>query len=63
MAVMSEYKDVVLAFGESDEYRCVRDTLFWQCRVADCSFLIRQASSLYNRRRRYVPGIVNNASS
>jgi tRNA(His) guanylyltransferase len=23
MAVMSEYKDVVLAFGESDEYRSV----------------------------------------
>ncbi|ORY31282.1 putative tRNA guanylyltransferase [Naematelia encephala] len=34
-SVMDEYEDVVLAFGESDEY----------------SFLIRRQSQLYNRRR------------
>ncbi|WVF67913.1 hypothetical protein IAT40_002675 [Kwoniella sp. CBS 6097] len=33
--VMDEYKDVVLAFGESDEY----------------SFLLRRSTKLYNRRR------------
>jgi len=33
-AVMNEYKDVLLAFGESDEY----------------SFLLRRSTSLYNRR-------------
>ncbi|KAH8118188.1 tRNAHis guanylyltransferase [Phellopilus nigrolimitatus] len=33
-AVMDEYKDIVLAFGESDEY----------------SFLLRRSTSLYNRR-------------
>ncbi|OCF45660.1 tRNA(His) guanylyltransferase [Kwoniella heveanensis CBS 569] len=33
--VMDEYKDVVLAFGESDEY----------------SFLLRRTTKLYNRRR------------
>lgn len=49
MAVMSEYKDVVLAFGESDEYRYVLAAT-----MADYSFLIRQGSSLYNRRRKYV---------
>jgi len=32
--VMNEYKDIVLAFGESDEY----------------SFLLRRSTSLYNRR-------------
>jgi len=31
MAVMSEYKDVVLAFGESDEYRCASDHVLWEC--------------------------------
>jgi tRNA(His) guanylyltransferase len=33
-AVMAEYKDIVLAFGESDEF----------------SFLLRKSTSLYNRR-------------
>ncbi|KAI0035704.1 tRNAHis guanylyltransferase [Vararia minispora EC-137] len=33
-AIMEEYKDAVLAFGESDEY----------------SFLLRRSTSLYNRR-------------
>lgn len=32
MAVMSEYKDVVLAFGESDEYRCVSAHLLRELR-------------------------------
>ncbi|ODN99632.1 hypothetical protein L198_03476 [Cryptococcus wingfieldii CBS 7118] len=35
-AVLEEYKDVVMAFGESDEY----------------SFLLRREAKLYNRRRR-----------
>ncbi|OCB84793.1 tRNAHis guanylyltransferase [Sanghuangporus baumii] len=34
IAVMNEYKDIVLAFGESDEY----------------SFLLRRSTQLYNRR-------------
>ncbi|WWD20780.1 hypothetical protein CI109_105257 [Kwoniella shandongensis] len=34
-SVMGEYKDVIMAFGESDEY----------------SFLIKRSSKLYNRRR------------
>lgn len=53
--VMDEFKDIVLAFGESDEYRCA----CYAClHVIDrhpslpllCSFLFRKSASVYNRR-------------
>ena len=59
-SVMDELGDVVLAFGESDEYRwvCFRarrriEDLRGRAKLTD-SFLIRRASQLYNRRRRCV---------
>jgi tRNA(His) 5'-end guanylyltransferase len=51
--VMGEYKDIVLAFGESDEFRYER----WRCLInhSRCpipvaSFLLRKSCTLYNRR-------------
>lgn len=55
---MEDMGDVVLAFGESDEYRSVQSTSL-KCQaclliLVKCSFLIRRASQVYNRRRRWV---------
>jgi tRNA(His) guanylyltransferase len=48
---MEEYDDIVLAFGESDEFRCVLVGLKCTLRSTLCSFLFRKSTSLYNRRQ------------
>lgn len=54
--VMDEYPDVVLGFGESDEYRSVCGSQPIPCRMLKSifrsfsSFLIRRAATLYSRR-------------
>lgn len=45
--VMTEYKDIVLGFGESDEYRQVYKS---QISLIQ-SFLLRRSTALYNRRQ------------
>ncbi|KAK4689255.1 tRNA(His) guanylyltransferase, partial [Tremellales sp. Uapishka_1] len=52
--VMEELKDVVLGFGESDEYRWVAERESNDESIAEqqYSFLIRKSSNLYSRRRR-----------
>ena len=51
--VMREFKDIVLAFGESDEYRgspaCFH-MMRTRHRIARFSFLFKKSSALYNRR-------------
>lgn len=52
-AVMDEFPDIVLAFGESDEFRSVRgDNPIEHC--ANSSFLMRRTATVYGRRRRQV---------
>ena len=50
--VMEEYPDIVLGFGESDEFRSVFPTTassaFWTDNAV--SFLLRKSTDLYNRR-------------
>jgi tRNA(His) 5'-end guanylyltransferase len=50
---MEEYKDIVLAFGESDEFRCVFLRQARPCHPINSSrsFLFRKSTSLYNRRQ------------
>lgn len=50
---MNEFKDICLAFGESDEYRCL-SRLFQSCYtslICTYSFLFRRSTALYNRRQ------------
>lgn len=50
-AIMDEYKDIVLAFGESDEFRCAfTHQLPLSLTDPGCSFLLRRSTQLYNRR-------------
>lgn len=49
-SVMEELRDVVLAFGESDEYRSAQLSRLRKV-LNRVSFLIRRSSNLYNRRR------------
>ena len=59
-SVMKEFSDVVLAYGQSDEYRCgtmcikVYEPMF---RISfkhsfACSFVLKRDSNLYRRRAR-----------
>ena len=51
--VMNEFKDIVLAFGESDEYRYGSRDYITSCATTDrhtSSFLFRKSTTLYNRR-------------
>ena len=48
--VMNEFKDIILAFGESDEYRCVC-VLIKRKRTHHLSFLFRKSTQVYNRRQ------------
>lgn len=52
--IMNEFKDIVLAFGESDEYRSAEAVLL-VCRslltVVLCSFLFKKSTQVYNRRQ------------
>ena len=53
--VMSEYPDIILAYGESDEYRYAF-TKSKNCKSSALtslySFLLRKSTTLYNRRSR-----------
>lgn len=53
-AVMSEYPDIILAYGESDEYRCVcvPDPTKSSTLTSFNSFLLRKSTTLFNRRSR-----------
>lgn len=50
--VLNEFKDIVIAFGESDEYRLV--FFQWMFDLCLClkilSFLFRKSTQVYNRR-------------
>ena len=54
--LMEEYPEIVLAFGESDEFRSVPYSpsfwyLFLNTTTQTRSFLLRKSTSLYNRRQ------------
>jgi tRNA(His) guanylyltransferase len=59
-AVMREYPDIILAYGESDEYRCAcvyeraNFAIYTKRSVLSSlySFLLRRSTTLYNRRSR-----------
>lgn len=51
--VMKEFKDICLAFGESDEFRCLSPLSLFRYISYICtySFLFRKSAALYNRRQ------------
>lgn len=49
--IMTEYKDIILAFGESDEFRYRLHNMVVEVPLKlALSFLLRKSTSLYNRR-------------
>ena len=64
-AVMAEYKDIVLAFGESDEYRYahITPTALHFLDIYYNSFLLRKTTSLYNRRHAKIVSTLTHHSS
>ena len=52
--VMEEFSDIVLGFGESDEFRCLAffacNGIRINCTVSSDSFLLRRSTTLYKRR-------------
>jgi hypothetical protein len=51
-AVMEEFGDIVLGFGESDEYRYVAEETCIDMYLTFLSFLMRRQTNVYGRRRR-----------
>lgn len=59
ICLMREFSDIVLGFGQSDEFRYVyliRDTPIPQSSFV--SFLLRKSAALYNRRRSKITSIL-----
>ena len=61
ISLMREYPDIVLGFGQSDEYRYPNSTTQLKS-VLNCrspiSFLLRKSAVLYNRRRSKLTSIL-----
>ena len=58
-AVMQEYPDVVLAYGQSDEYRySLPSDLPRRHTTTKLSFLLRKSTKLYNRRKSKITSLL-----
>ena len=51
-ACMEEFKDIVLAYGQSDEYRSVAHASAASSSRPQCSFVLRPETALFTRRSR-----------
>ena len=52
-SVMEEFTDIVIAYGQSDEYRCCVNIIYSNSFIIH-SFILRKETTLFGRRSRSV---------